>query len=263
MATTATDYPDLESQTLFSLLRRFPFVGRLMIETFSQCCSHIEDFVQRPKRELSVTCSHSLAEATTFSSTYCGGKTSFNVSHAGPQSGPFDTKRRDSAYVSVGSKSVGSYGAHFESRDDVNFWFDCNQTFRTFFVSALFSDEWEAWTQLAGNACAGLRYSTVLSPSTFVSCGIQSSRTQVSGTVSVFHKFQEKCFGFLSVIASPTSICPLLVCEKVFSWISVRYIQGSKSCACEVSFEPKGISIGCRLQRSNTGMRKALFFAWT
>lgn len=263
MAYTAMDYPDLECQTLFSLFRRFPFVGKLMIDTFSQCCSHIEDFVLHPKRELSVTCSHSLPQSAVLSLSYCGNRTCFSLAHPAAHSGPFDTIRSDSAYVSVGSKSVGAYGVRFESRDDVNFWFDCNQKFRTFFVSALFSDEWEAWTQLASNACAGLRYSAVLSPSTFISCGVQSSRTQVSGTVSVFHKLQDKCIGFLNVIVSPTSISPLVVCEKVFSWFSVRYIQGLKSCACELSFEPKGISLGYRIQRSNTGMRKALFFSWT
>lgn len=256
------DYPDLDCQTLFSLLRRFPFVGRLVIGRFSQCYSHIEEFVQRPKRELSVTCSHSISSSTFLTSTYSGGCTSFSLSHTGNSSQEFGATRRDSAYVNIGGKCFGAYGIHFESRDDVNFWLDANQNFRTFFVSALFSDEWEAWTQLASNACAGLRYSNCLSPSTFLSCGVQSSRTQVSGTVSVFRKLQDTCVGFFHVIVSPESVSPLVVFEKVFSWISVRYIQGLKSCACELRFEPKNVSIGYRVQRSNTGMRKALFFTW-
>lgn len=257
------DYPDLECQTFFSLLCRFPFMRKLVVDTFTQCYVHLEEFVQRPRRSLSVTCSHSISDTTLLSSTYSGGQTSFSVSRNSDRCSQFGSIRSDRGYISVSRKSVEAYGVHFESRNDVNFWFDANQRARTFFVSAMFSDEWEAWTQLASNACAGLRYSTNLTPSTFLSCGVQSSRSHISGAVSVFQRLQESCSAFLNVIVSPTAICPLVAFEKVFSWISVRYIQGLKSCACELRLEPKGIAIGCRLQRSNAGMQKVLFFAWT
>jgi hypothetical protein len=256
------DYPDLECQTFFSLLRRFPFMGRLVIDTFIRCYSHFDEFVQRPKRKLSVACSHKISDTTLFSSTYMGEQTCFSVSHNDYRNSQFGSLRNDRAYVTVSRTSIEAYGVHFESRDDVNFWYDVSHRLTTFFVSAMFSDGWEAWTQLASNACAGVRYSRCITSSTFVSCGLQSSRTQISGTLSVFQQFQPSCVGFLNIIASPTSINPLLVCEKLFSWLSVRYTQDLKSCALEVQLEPKGISIGCRLQQGNTGMQKALFFAW-
>ncbi|KPA85053.1 hypothetical protein ABB37_01471 [Leptomonas pyrrhocoris] len=158
------DYPDLECQTFFSLLRRFPFMRRLVIDTFTQCYSHFEEFVLQPKKGLCATCSHRISDSVLFSCSY-GDETCFSVAKNDDRCSQLGVGRNDRAYVSVSDKCVEAYGVHFESRDDVNFWFDANQKNKTCFVSALFSDEWEAWTQLASNACAGLRYSRCLTPS--------------------------------------------------------------------------------------------------
>lgn len=256
------EYPDLDCQTLFSLLCRCPFVGRLVLQRFSQCCGRHDEFVRRPQRALSVTCAHRLSSSLQLGLTYQTGGTMFALVQETDRRAPFGERYKNAAYVSVKGDRIESYGVHFESRDDVNFWLDINSRFRTFFVSALFSDEWEAWTQLAGSACAGIRYSACLTPKTHMSCGVQSSRKEVSAAVSVFHKARKSLSAFFGVMVSSTAVEPLFLCEKNFSWITVRYIQDLQSCACEFLFEPRGITLGFRLQQSACGVRRVFAFAW-
>lgn len=256
------DYPNLDCQTLFSVLRRFPFVGRLVLRRFTQCYTRCEDFVLRPEKALSVTCTHHISSSVKLSSTYRGGQTCFFAFRDGKRSGPFDSIGSDCMYVNIKGSRIDSYGIHLESRDDVNFWLDVNERFKTFFVSALFSDEWEAWTQLAGSACAGIRYSTYLNSRTYFSCGIQSSRKEVSAALSVFHKLHESVFGFFNVVVSATAMQPFFVCQKSFSWISLRYIQDLHSCACEVFFERRGVLLGFRVQKCSSGIRRMFAFEW-
>lgn len=256
------EHPDLGCQAYFSLFKRFPSLGVSVVDQFVPCCFRIEELVYRPERVLCISCSHKLSDTFEVVSRYERNSALFSLErHLKKQNGACG-ELRDRIFISFLGTRVHNAGVHFQSRDDVRFWLDVGQRIQTLFVSALFSENWEAWTQLLGSACSGVRFNYHVNPKTFFSVGVESSRTEVSAVGVLICNVVSGWRVSLYSMATFSNIKSFFMVEKHFALFSVRYIQDWKSCAVSFLFSRGDLTAGLRIQRSAGGLKKILSVEW-